>query len=289
MNEKITTGWVPIFMEIADKLLQYKGNRKPLVEGIHHIIDNLNNWGIEITLAEEKFSDGSTGKLKDICPFTVFGIMNRGLTNKKRTAFLRQLAYFLKIPEGVGEFKFSGARNNDTDAIPFVPNMNYIFFPIDKSKNSDDIDELWKIFEIAINYADNKLGTTREDFIKGFDSIITGHAEDRKPGTTRVNSIEVCGIVIPVHEQGRVKQTAQVKLSEGLYWTRPCSYPTLSVKKESKILSSYLEQAGCGKVIFNKIDGEKYLEITDTLKKYFKSPKNHINNFIELSFASYHD
>ena len=293
MNQKITTEWVPIFMEMADKLLQYRNNRKPLVEGIHHIIDNLNNWGIEITLAEEKFSDGSTGKLKDICPFTVFGIMNRGLTNKKRTAFLRQLAYFLKIPEGVGEFKFSGARNNDTDAIPFVHNVNYMFFSNDKSmKDADkkgDIDKLWNIFEIAINYADNKLGTTREDFIKGFDSIITGHAEDRKPGTTRVNSIEVCGIVIPVHEQGGVKQTKQVKLSEGLYWIRPYSYPTLSSKDGVEILNLCLERAGFGDVSFDNISGDEYLRIRDGLKIYFNSDDSQINDFIELSFASYHN
>ena len=275
MNQKITTGWVPIFMEIADKLLRYKNNRKPLVNEIYNIYDNVNNnikqGSSPNALLKPPMDKDNQGKiihLKDICPFTIFGIINRKMKNKNRTDLLDQLARFLKINRRAHKFNFSGESNGDTDAIPYVHNFNYKFFPDKRYRNDrkgGDIDKLWNMFEKAINYADNPSVLTRGDFIKAFDGIV------------------------PSHKKGGVKQTAQVKLSEGLYWIRPCSYPTLSVKKESKILSSHLERAGCGKVIFNKIDGEKYLEITDALKKYFKSPKNHINNFIELSFASYHD
>ena len=265
-NQNITTGWVPIFTEIADKLLQYKDNRKPLIKEIHVIINKLEKEGIKIPFPLERLSDDLTDNLKDICPFSVFGIMNRKLTPDKRTAFLRRLAKFLQVSNGVDEFHFSAAGGNkDTDTIPlFSMNQRHLFFAFKNDREDDDIKKLWDMFEIAINYADGRSGTTREDFINAFDNIV------------------------PAQDKGGVKYTKTIKLSAGLYWIRPYNYPTFAGAKDSKTFNTYLDRAGFSKVNFDNVSGDDYLRITDGLKEDFNSSDTPSKDFTELSYATYH-
>ena len=266
INQNITTGWIPIFTEIADKLLQYKDDRKPLIKEIHRIINKLEKEGIKIPFPLERLSDDLTDNLKDICPFSVFGIMNRKLTPDKRTAFLRRLAKFLQVNNGVDEFHFSAAGGNkDTDTIPlFSMNQRHLFFAFKNDREVDDIKKLWDMFEIAINYADGKSGTTREDFIKAFDNIV------------------------PTQDKGGVKYTKTIKLSAGLYWIRPYNYPTFAGAKDSKTFNTYLDRAGFSKVNFDNVGGNDYLRITDGLKEDFNSSDTPSKDFTELSYATYH-
>ncbi len=273
VNRSITTGWVPIFREISNKLLKYKNDRKPLVKEIHKILATLQKEGIGISLSQDIFSDRSEGKLKDICPFTILGIMNRGLKNRNKTAFLHKLADFLEVKEGVSEFHFSGERKTDTDAIPFVNNQKFWFFPYESEREKNDINKLWNMFEIAINYADGKSEHLREDFIKVFDSII------------------------PEPRKGGVKHTKLKKLSMGLYWIRPYSYPTFAggVEEKQTLYSwldkmniSYLDKIDFADKKFDNINGDDYLKIMDFLQIYFNNPDSQFNDFIELSYAAYH-
>jgi 5-methylcytosine-specific restriction protein B len=46
---------------------------------------------------QDKFPDGSSGPLQDICPFTVMGTFNRGMTDANRKLIAAELAKLLGV------------------------------------------------------------------------------------------------------------------------------------------------------------------------------------------------
>ena len=83
--------WTHFYEAIADALLQYRYDRKPLVEAIADIALRRPELPFAIT---DQFADGSTGPLRDICPFTAMGIFNRSLTDANRIAIAAELTNF---------------------------------------------------------------------------------------------------------------------------------------------------------------------------------------------------
>lgn len=84
--------WIPFYMEFADKLLEYKNNRKELLDIVYGLGDYVNY----ISLSDRE-------KYPDIDPFTVLGIFNRGLTieNRKRICqyFKEKFSLSSNVPE----------------------------------------------------------------------------------------------------------------------------------------------------------------------------------------------
>ena len=60
--------WIPLYKEIAQKLLQFYGDRRPLVQLVNDIF-------AETGLNMPKLEQNS--QLVDIDPFTVFGLFNK--------------------------------------------------------------------------------------------------------------------------------------------------------------------------------------------------------------------
>ena len=50
---------------------------------------------------QDHFPDGTSGPLEDICPFTTFGLFNRGITDENRRRIAGRLAEFLGVKEPV--------------------------------------------------------------------------------------------------------------------------------------------------------------------------------------------
>ena len=168
---------------MADKLLGFREKRAELVAGIHDIagrVDGLSNL-------QDQFADGSSGPLKDICPFTTMGIFNRGITDANRKTIAAELAKFLGVEESVPE-SFEG--------IPVLNNQKSWFFGYEKTRQPDDIDTLWEIFAEAIRFAESEDAEVRSAFIKAYDNA-----------TQRFQ--------------------VGWNLTMGLYWIRPWNYPTL--------------------------------------------------------------
>ena len=88
--------WIPFYMEMADKLLAFKDNRKALVD----IVYSLNKRYVNYIHTDE----GS--HYPDIDPFTFFGIFNRGNSYEKRikiaTFFKEQLKIEAEVPKDFG-------------------------------------------------------------------------------------------------------------------------------------------------------------------------------------------
>ncbi len=87
--------WTSLYETLADKLLEYEDRRDELVSGVHRIASKI---GVASYL-QDQFVNGSTGPLKDICPFTVMGMFNRGITDSRRKAIASELATFLGVDD----------------------------------------------------------------------------------------------------------------------------------------------------------------------------------------------
>ena len=175
--------WTDFYSEFADKLLAYRSDRRPLVAAIHEVSSSLPR---PIPL-QDQFPGGSAGLLEDICPFTTFGLFNRGLTEENRRRIAGGLADFLGVREPVPD-SFEG--------IPTLNNLNAWFFPYASERTDDHMDSLWRVFADGLQYADSEDEADRERFAESFDDAIARHKVGPRLGT-------------------------------GLYWIRPWIYLTL--------------------------------------------------------------
>ncbi len=183
--------WTRFYEVIADKLLLYRDKRDELIKGIHSIASKVEG----LSNLQDQFQDGSTGPLKDICPFTAMGIFNRGITDVNRKNIATELATFLGVEEVVPD-SFEG--------IPILNNQKSWFFGFDNKRKSDDIDALWEIFARAITFSDSDDADIRADFISAYD-----------------NATERFGV--------------GWNLTMGLYWVRPWNFPTLDGQSQRYI------------------------------------------------------
>lgn len=78
--------WIPFYKEFSQKLLKYRNNRTPLVCWIY---DNLAGY-------VKYLKDNPDGRpLPDMDPFTVFGIINRGIAYDKKVYLCSKFKSFL--------------------------------------------------------------------------------------------------------------------------------------------------------------------------------------------------
>lgn len=125
--------WIPFYKEFAQKLLNFRKNRTPLVNWIYSNIDeNL----------IKHFKDAPDGRhVPDTDPFTVMAIINRGIAYNKKVELCKQFKSFLEISKPVPQ-DFSG--------VPEMNNMLSNFMAFKKEREEGDIERLWDLFECAV-------------------------------------------------------------------------------------------------------------------------------------------
>jgi len=184
--------WTKFYQETANALLQYKDNRSELITAIDEIFNKINMKNPLM----EKTSEGTAEMLSDICPFTVFGLFNKGITDQNRMIIMEELSDFLDVQESVPP---------SFDGIPVLNNMKAWFFGGKDHRKENDIDNLWDLFECAIGFADNRTEKNRKAFIEIYDKVIEQH-----------------GI--------------QWNITFGLYWVRPWDYLTLDNHSRTSLI-----------------------------------------------------
>ena len=128
--------WIPFYMEMADKLLAFKNNRKALVD----IMYSLDSQYVSYIHT----NDG--GLYPDIDPFTFFGIFNRGNSFEKR----KKIAAFFKERLGV---KAEVPENYEGIPIVFAVMSCFCW-----SENIDtNIQPLWNLFEAVLKKEQEKI------------------------------------------------------------------------------------------------------------------------------------
>lgn len=85
--------WTNFYMELATALLEYKNNRSELIEKLKTIFSDA---GMNFP-----FKEKGKETYEDICPFTIFGSFNKGITNANRIALLEQFAKQFSIKSAV--------------------------------------------------------------------------------------------------------------------------------------------------------------------------------------------
>ena len=153
-------GWTGFYMAVADALLRYRDDRRPLADGIAEIADRRRDLPFAIT---DQFADGISGPLQDICPFTAMGVFNRRMKDTNRRAIAGELAQFLQVTAPVPAFSV-----ND-DGIPLLNNQRSWFFHFAYLRKHDAIDTLWEIFAKALALADGNTDN-RAAFIRCYDA-----------------------------------------------------------------------------------------------------------------------
>ncbi|MHB1799662.1 MAG: McrB family protein [Vulcanimicrobiaceae bacterium] len=181
--EKQRFEWTDFYEAVAEKLLAHADDRTPLIEGIHEIASRVPG----LTYLQDKFPDGKSGPLRDICPFTTMGTFNRSMTDANRKTIAGELAKLLGVTVPVPP-SFEG--------IPVLNNQRSWFFAYADRRGAGDIDALWKVFVAASKMVDGDQLDTRDAFIRTYDE-----------------ATQVWGVAW--------------NLSTGLYWAHPWEFLTL--------------------------------------------------------------
>lgn len=143
--------WVPLYEELAKKLLEFKDNRKPLVDWIYNELTKIKKDSDNSFVDYLRERDGS--KIVDIDPLSVFGIFNRNIKWENRTALLEKFKEFFSLKSEVP---------TDLHGIPTLNPQRSFFFSWD-SNNAIVISHLWTLYEKVMN---------GEDIENAFDQVL---------------------------------------------------------------------------------------------------------------------
>lgn len=130
--------WIPFYKEFAEKLLNYRNDRKSLLKMIYdHREQFLANY-----LHDQ---DGEDDLCPDIDPFTTMGLFNRGIKLNNR---IKSTSLFKSLMGIVADIP------SDFVGIPILNNQKSHFFGFRKHRKDSDIENLWALFEKVVKNED---------------------------------------------------------------------------------------------------------------------------------------
>lgn len=235
--------WTEFYMELASALLPYKNNRSELIAKL------------KTTFADAgmnfPFKERGKEVYEDICPFTVFGSFNKGITNANRIALLEQFAK---------QFSIKSAVPTEFDGIPVVMNLSAWFFAYKENRGEHDIDNLWDLLEKAIAYSDEASTDNKNAFIAVYDTVT---------------------------KQKMIKWN----ITMGLYWARPYTFINLDSTNRAFItdvdnMPHYFTTIFSD---INKglPDGRNYLFMCEQAKNALNQKEYEYHSFPELSYYAW--
>lgn len=239
MDTKIT--WVAFYTEFAEKLLSYRNDRKNLIGKLQKVYQDI----------DMKFPKmESDGTVIDIDPFTIYGLFNKGITNDNRKLILGGIAK---------EFGVSADVPSDFDGIPVMNNQKATFFHFVNDRSDKDIDNLWAIFDAAINYADNSSDANKKKVIELYDSVIA-------------------------------QKGVRWNITMGLYWIRPNTFVNLDSRNRDFLVAEKLLDDD----FFSEINefkqmpnGTQYVQLCLNVASKMVELESDYKNFPELSLAAW--
>ncbi len=184
--------WARFYQAFADGLLSHSADRGPIISFLEELQPKVEGLGL---LRGDQFADGSKGFIKDIDPFTLLGLFNRGIKDSNRQAIAAALAQFLGVEEALPE-SFEG--------IPVLNNQKSWFFPYAKDRDPAQIDALWQVFQSGLALAEADTEQAIEAFSRDFDAAMGYYG-------------------------------VAWNLTFGLYWCRPWSFLSLDERSRSYI------------------------------------------------------
>ncbi len=124
--------WIPIYQEIAQKLLDYENRQDELIQ----IIKEIEIQGIPVISLMDKDVNDKEVPLTEIDPFTFFANWNRGITDENRKKILNHLK---------SRFDLESIVPEDFSGIPVMNNQRSWFIGYKKTRTENDVPLLWKL------------------------------------------------------------------------------------------------------------------------------------------------
>ena len=144
--------WIPIYQEFAKELANWQNRQNELIS----FLENLRNDGFVITPLNDKSKAGIRFPLKEIDPFTFFGVFNRRIQYDQRIHILARIKQYFKLKSDLPE---------DLNGLPVLDNRNSWFFATKATRETKDIPSLWNVFQLALKKSPLK----SREFLKAFD------------------------------------------------------------------------------------------------------------------------
>lgn len=233
--------WVEVYEQIADALLAFRNKRQVLIQNLKNAF---NEYGVKLPKVDYD------GQIRDIDPFTVFGMFNRRITDVHRNKVICAVAKAVGVQV---------TEPSDYDGVPTLTCQSacYICFSNDSKFMPEHVDHLWDLFGLAIRYADGDLNC-REALQRSFDVVV---------------------------KQPFVK----VRLTMGLFWIRPDAYVNLDSTNHSYIYKSVCLD-GLGQKEKSIVpSGAEYLKLCDYLLKCAHAGDKGFHSLKELSLAAWNN
>ncbi|HMB22257.1 MAG TPA: hypothetical protein VKP08_05490, partial [Anaerolineales bacterium] len=147
--------WMPVYQELAKELAGWENRQEELVS----FLEGLRAEGYVVTPLQDKDAEGRRFPLREIDPFTFFGVFNRRIGYDQRLAILSRMKQHFSLQSDLPE---------DFNGVPVLNNMRSWFFPSQASRDAGDIGRLWRIFHAAL--AENPLQSS--NFLQTFDEAL---------------------------------------------------------------------------------------------------------------------
>ena len=238
--------WTEFYPEFANAIRSYAKDRAPLIKHLKRCYERI----------DAKFPRMDyDGEVRDIDPFTVFGLFNKGISNFNRVKLISAIKEEFGIKAKVPEL-FNG--------IPVLNNMMACFFAYsdDSRFGKDDINNLWRIFELGQDFADGNK-KLYQDFVDCWDKVI------RQFGV-------------------------RWNLTMGLYWIRPRFFVNLDkvnrdyIRKDS-ILAEKINAVAPNVLTGQMPSGVQYLDICETVANALAGKSVGSTSLPELSYNAWRE
>ena len=240
MNKDYLT-WIKFYTEFAEKLLPYMKDRQTLIEKIKAVYT-----AIDMRLPKLE----KDNNIIDIDPFTIFGLFNKGITNTNRITILHGIAK---------EFSINAPVPESFDGIPVLNNQRATYYFFIGDRQNDDIENLWRVFASALEYAKTHSKNSKAALIKAYDAAL-------------------------------IQKGIKWNLTMGLYWICPYEYINLDSRNRWFICNPENMPSD----FINSVDnfstvpsGEEYLQINNRCRSILEKGNYRYKNFPELSYYAW--
>ncbi len=259
MKQQKNFEWVEFYKEFANKLLDYKDNRKLLLDKLKNVFDLMSKLGLDIN----KFSD-------DIDPFTVYAIFNKDSKGSKVSDDKRK-QIIAQIKE---DFDMKASVPATFDGVPVPFSGNAIYY-----SDKNDIDNIWELFYYALEYAKNPTADNLEKVEKYFDLVINIKGNGCSKITMALYWLDP-DFYVSLDSRSLWYLCDSGNISKDFL-------DTLSLYEDAKKAKEHKRKP---KLIYEiikekKISGSQYFEVLGKLGDYLKNTKT--KNFIEFSDLAY--
>lgn len=136
--------WKPIYKELITTLLPYRTRQSELIR----ILRGIEAKGLKTVSLKDIESSGREKPLAVIDPFTFFANFNRGTTFDNRRSILAELK---------GELQLKSELPSDFDGLPVVNLQQSWFFPYERRREAEAIDDLWALAESCTSAAPHEI------------------------------------------------------------------------------------------------------------------------------------